>query len=528
VQARIEREGKSMSRDDIKRHIYRNSISNYVFLFARLGLGLVVFRLLIQSLSDEEFGFWALLWSVFGYGILLDFGFGFTAQKRVAELSVHQKWQELSQVLSTIFFVYIGIALILIVFGLTASSLVISLFRVLPENREYFTSVLRIFFCGMGLAFPMGIFPEMLRGQQRISLANYTLLTGYMISFVLVLLCVHYHWGLSVLLIITLSCSIGSELACGIFALKRTPQVKIAPRFFSRNMIHSTMRFSFFAYITTVTTVLLTRTDQFVISTCLAVSAVAVYQAGAKVGEMFTSFALQVPETLSPAAAHLHAKGEKDFLRSLLVNATRFSVMIATPGYLICAFYMEPILRLLTGPGKYHSETFWIGQVLLFWGYTTILTQSVSKRIFMMTGHERRLMWLGLGEALLNLGLSVGLILYYKNVLCVAIGSLCATFFFGWFLIWPWAAREANTSPWKLAQTVLIPTWVACLPLLVIIMLERYFTFPEVRANIYVLGGEAILTFLLAITCMWILALKAEERAHLLALVTKSAKGGTA
>src|SRR4051812_30051173 len=98
-----------MTQEDVKKHIYRNSISNYIFLVARLGLGLVLFRLIYQSLSQEEFGFWALLWSVFGYGILLDFGFGFTAQKRVAELSVHKDWPQLSRVLSTIFFVYVGI-----------------------------------------------------------------------------------------------------------------------------------------------------------------------------------------------------------------------------------------------------------------------------------------------------------------------------------------------------------------------------------------------------------------------------------
>src|SRR5215217_4805536 len=105
-----------MTNEQVKQSIYRNSISNYIFLVARLGLGLVLFRLIWQSLTKEEFGFWALLWSVFGYGILLDFGFGFTAQKRVAELSVHHRWDELSRVLSTIFYCYVGIAAFLIAF----------------------------------------------------------------------------------------------------------------------------------------------------------------------------------------------------------------------------------------------------------------------------------------------------------------------------------------------------------------------------------------------------------------------------
>lgn len=47
-------------------------------------LGLVLFRMMFQSFSEAEFGLWALLWSLFSYGILLDFGFGFTAQKSVS------------------------------------------------------------------------------------------------------------------------------------------------------------------------------------------------------------------------------------------------------------------------------------------------------------------------------------------------------------------------------------------------------------------------------------------------------------
>jgi O-antigen/teichoic acid export membrane protein len=246
----------------------------------------------------------------------------------------------------------------------------------------------------------------------------------------------------------------------------------------------------------------------------LAVSSVAIYLAGAKVSELFTSFALQIPDTLSPAAAHLHAKGDKDFLRSLLLNGTRFSVMVATPMYLICAFYMDELVWLLTGKNDPASMrmTVWTGQVLLFWGYVTILTQSVSKRIFMMSGHERRLMWLGVGEALLNLGLSVVLVWKFKTVFSVAVGSLIATFIFGWFLMWPWAAREANLSAWKLARTVLIPTWIACLPIVGLILLERYITTLEFRNSVYALILEGTMVFGFASICMWRLALNRAER----------------
>src|SRR5262245_66116295 len=126
-----------MTDEDIKRHIWRNTASNYFCMALRMGVGLVLFRWLYQELSQEEFGFWAWLWSVFGYGVLLDFGFGFTAQKRVAELSLRKEWTKLSRVLSTIFFVYVGVAAALILVGILGSDLILGLFpEVSASNRE--------------------------------------------------------------------------------------------------------------------------------------------------------------------------------------------------------------------------------------------------------------------------------------------------------------------------------------------------------------------------------------------------------
>jgi peptidoglycan biosynthesis protein MviN/MurJ (putative lipid II flippase) len=130
----------------------------------------------------------------------------------------------------------------------------------------------------------------------------------------------------------------------------------------------------------------------------------------------------------------------------------------------------------------------------------------------MMTGHERRLMWLGVGEALLNLGLSVVLLSYFKNVVSVAVGSLIATFLFGWFSLWPWAAREANLSGWKLARTVIFPTWLACLPIVAIIILGRILMKPEFQASIYALITEGTLIFMVAAVCLYRVALLPGER----------------
>jgi O-antigen/teichoic acid export membrane protein len=407
--------------------------------------GLILFRLLCKGLPTESFGFWGLIWSLFGYGILLDFGFGFTAMKRVAELSASNRWTELNQVLSTIFFLYCGVAALVVVGVLLGSHQLINLFQdISPGNKEYFRQVLVVFVCGMALSFPLGIFPEILMGKQRIALVNTIFAGGVLGNFVLTSLGLKWGWSLKTLVIIALSSAILPSLASWFYAVKLMPNLRISPAFFSSRMIKGTLSFSVYAYIATVSNMLLAKTDQLVISTTIGVTMVALYQAGAKIGEMFGAFTTQLPDTFSPAAAHLHAKGDKSFLQRLLLDGTRLSVIIATPAYLISAFSMEAVLRFLTDGKNYTYQTYWVAQILLLWQYVTVVTQSVQKRVFMVTGHEKRLMWLGLGEAFLNLVLSVALVLYFKNIICVALGSLIATTVFGCFTVWPWAAREVG------------------------------------------------------------------------------------
>jgi O-antigen/teichoic acid export membrane protein len=271
------------------------------------------------------------------------------------------------------------------------------------------------------------------------------------------------------------------------------------------------MAFSIFAYISTATNIILGKTDQLVLGATLSVSAIALYQAGAKVAEVFAQFTKQLQDTLSPAAAHLHACGDHESVRDLLRRGTRWSSLISTPLYIFCAFELEQLLHLLTGDASMNRETLLVAQVLLFWFYTTTLTHSVSKRIYMMTGHERRLMWLGIGEAVANLALSIVLVLTFRSVVSVAIGSLIPTLFFGWFKLWPWMARDIGIHPLRLLRETLLAPLLCCLPAVLILgIAPHYPPFQgSLLASTFLPGALAVIV---TIWAMWQAALKSEER----------------
>lgn len=505
-----------MNYSDVKRNIWGNSVSNYIRTAIGMTVGLLTFRMLYQGLSREQFGFWSLLWSVFGYGTLLDFGLGFSAQKRVAELSVNQEWDKLSRVLSTILSFYMGVAVVIAGSVLVGSPRIIHWFGVSDGNTAEFRNVLVVFFVGIGLAFPMGIFQEILRGQQRIRLANNLISAAMILRLGFVAAAFRFHWSFMAVMWIALFFALAPDFLAGYLALRRMPDVRLHPRLFSLGMVRETMQFSLFAYLSTATNNVLGKTDQLVLGATLSVGSVAVYQAGSRIAEVFSQFTKQVQDTLSPAAAHLHATGDRDSLRDLLINSLRWSVLLATPLYLLCAFYLGELLEFLTGDHAIEREAFLVGQVLLAWFYTTILTHSVSKRIFMMCGHERRLMWLGLAEAAANLVLSVVLILTFRSVIAVAVGSLIPTLCLGWGWLWPWMAREAGITPWKLFNRTVAPSLVACLPMLVVLVVLRFVVLAPGGSALGAMFIESTLAGLVALAGLWRCALASEERIQLL------------
>ena len=504
-----------MTHAELKRHMVRNTLSNYVRTTVAMMVGLVTFRLLYQHFDKEEFGFWSLLWSVFGYGVLLDFGFGFAAQKRVAELSVAKDWAQLSRVLSSILVFYSGIAALLAGTALLASPWLIECFHVSASRSSEFRWVMVVFFAGIGLAFPMGIFPEILRGQQRISLVNWLITVALLLRVGLILAAMHWHWSFMSIVLIALGSSLGPDLIAAFLAMRWMPEVKLSLRAFDPGSMSETAKFSAFAYLSTATNLVLAKTDQLVITTTLGVAAIVLYQSGAKVAEVFREFTKQVQESLSPAAAHLHAGGHRGELRELMMNSTRWSVIIATPLYLLCAFHLHELLRLLTGEAALSQETWLVGQVLLFWYYTSVITHSVSKRIFMMTGHERKLMWLGVGEAGANLGISIGLALWLKTVVAVALGSLIPTLWFGWVHLWRWMARESGVSSGALLKSTVLPSLVACVPALLILMaFQEWQPFPALHPLVTMVIDSSLAVGV-AIAGLWRFALLPGERSRL-------------
>lgn len=430
-----------------KRHFWRNTASNYIRTITRLLTGLILFRLLFGGLSNAEFGFWSLLWSLFGYGVLLDFGFGFTAQKTVAEKTATGEWEELSRLLSTLLWTFVGLAVLLALVFFAIREPFLAAIDLPPSDYSSYSLAYLIFFAGLALTFPFGLFPEILQGLQRLDLANWLRTSAVVLNFIGIALALYLEARFTVIVLVSVLTTLLPNVAALFVVRRMLPRLSLSPRHFNWSVVRSQLGFSIAAYLITFSNLLMVKSDQAVLGFTLGVGVIAIYQAGHKVAEMFNLFTIQLQEALSPAAASLNAMGDVEGLRDLLLKNSRLAFLVSTPLYALCAAYLEALIQLLTGLEVVPRDSLLVGQIMLLAIYSSQLTNSCSKRILMMCGYEKKLLFWALVDGLVNVLLSVWLAFTYGMV-GVAVGTLIPTVLFGWFYILPLALKYLQLSAW--------------------------------------------------------------------------------
>ncbi len=419
-----------------KYNLWRNALTNYLRMGVSMAGGLVTFRLLYQYFTQEQFGYWALLWSVFGMTVVLDFGMGSAAQRETAYCTAHGEWEKLSRLASTMVWSFALIGALIALIGVAAQPWFLRLIHASPANHAEFQRVFWIFFGALAIGFPTGLFNEILAGIQRLDLINGALMAGSLINVILVFVGVKLGWAMQTFVLIGVTTSLCPNIVTFLLIRRLIPKLSLNPRLFHFPSIKGVLSFSIVAYFITLTNIIISRTDQMVISVCVGVALVAIYQAGFKVAEVFGYGTQQMQQALSPAAAHLRAKGDHASLNELVTKTSRLTVLVSTPAFALCAAYLEPLIRLVTGLKAVSETTHWVGQLLLLSTYSFLLTNSCAKQILVMSGWERPLLRLSVTEAFLNLVLSVVLV-FKLGVVGVAIGTLIPAVLVGWFGVLP-------------------------------------------------------------------------------------------
>ena len=458
-----------------------NTASNYGRVVVRMATGLILFRMLYSNLDSTSFGMWALLWSVFGYGILLDFGFGFACQKVVAEKQVKNEIQGINQMLSTVFWTFCAFAFIIVFIAITARPWALEALISEGADSGEISRTYTYFFIGMAIIFPTGIFTEVLRGMHRFDWVNGAIVFSSLLNFFALWYALENGLDLSLLMVISLATTLLPNLIGAALAFRNLPGLSLSMRHFSWSALKPQIGFSISAYLITCSNIVVGKSDQIVVGLLVGVGGVAIYQAGYKIAEMFNMFVIQIQEALSPLAAAMNASNDRAGFQDVYIKAQRLTLIVSTSLCALCIGYLDSLILVLTGMETVPQEVRNIGLALLLAFLSSQITNSVSKRMLMMSGKERPLLIISVSDAVLNIIISV--VLAWKfGIVGVALGTLIPTLILGWLWVLPLTFSSLNLRPLDWMKKACIPELPFILIGISCLLLYRYL-FPHAASD---------------------------------------------
>lgn len=454
------RAGENMD-SGIARLIRKNTLTNYVLVVIRLVEGVLVTRWMYQYLGKEYYGFWALLWSIFIYVLVLDFGFSKAAQKCTAERLFLHDMPHYNRVVSAVFALqWLMSAVIVLVSAVATLFLPFLTGLTDPEQIAYCRLALIVFGTGIAISFPTGMFPEILVGMKAIYLRNYVLVVGRLAEMIGIY--VLFKLGGSLLSLIFFSISLNLAINLVMFAIirRQLPGFRLRP-----GLCWKTLReladFSVFSYLNSIGNLIIYKTARVILSIGAGLADVGIYQLGTRIPEMVETMTVQYQDNVAPFTADLCKQNRLDLLRDIIITGLRLTSWLLTGGVAMAIFAAPDMLLFLFGESD--PDALAVCRWMLISVFFSVVFRSFAGRIMLMSGHHRMRAIVTWGEAIASLTLSLVLV-YRIGLLGVVFGALIPNAVISLFIMLPFLCRFIKYSLWRLFYRVYLFPMLNAIP----------------------------------------------------------------
>ena len=317
----------------------RNALGIYAVYGVSVVSGLVVTPILLNEIGTEEFGIWAFIGAVTIYLSVLDFGVGPSVVRFTAGARGRQAPQDTNAIASVGLALYGVIGVATIPIGLALAWLVPTLVGA-PDDLVWAARI-STFLVVLSIAarFPLGLFNNLLVGQQRFDLQNTANFVAMALYATAVALLIPHGGGLILLGVLTLVTQV-LRLVLPLGWLRRElPGLRLRRSYVTRDRIRELIAFSWSNFLVHVANKVVFATDIVVVGIVLGAEAAALYAIPAKLFTLAFGLGSVGTSLLYPALAEHEGAGEEEHQRRLLLAGLRGGMAAA-------AFLALPLLLI--------------------------------------------------------------------------------------------------------------------------------------------------------------------------------------
>jgi O-antigen/teichoic acid export membrane protein len=374
-----------------------------------------------------------------------------------------------------------------------------------PEQVMRAQWVLAILGFRVAVGFPMSVFGAVNTARQRFAATGSIAIGVTILQAIATYVVLRAGYGLVSLVASTTSIALLSYLAYYAVARRTFPGMRLSPAHFSRREVREVTAFSAYVFLISIAIQLGYNLDNVIIAAFAGTTSVAVYAVAFRIADYQRQLCNQFNGLLFPVVVRFHAAGETNAVRTTLLEGTRIAVGLIVGVTLCVLVFADVLVERWMGPGFDGSLP---ALYALAVAGVVLVGAGPLGNVLLARGRHRLVAFSCLGEALVNLGLSIVLV-QRLGIAGAAIGTLLAVTASNLFVQLPAACRTVQIPIRSFLRHVATPSLIALVPAGAIAFLLRATATELSLADVF---GRGLLAWLVYIVSFVTLGLNSWER----------------
>jgi len=438
---------------------------NIATSYARFLTGIVAVIFLtpftLSMVGVEQFGLWSLCLAVTGVLGLLDMGFSTAAVKYVAECTGSANHEARNEAVSTLMVVYAALGALCLLLLVSLVPVGIRVFSLDLQQAEIFKNIMAITGAALAVALPLSVFRSALIGAGCFHVVNLVELGTILLNALLVVVLLSTGWSLIGLAIANASVMLSAPLLLMPLAKRMIPEFRLSVGLVRFGRMSEVAPLAAYFMLANIALLITLRSDALIIKGFLPLSAVAAYAIAAKISEYTFLLNKQFSNALMPLVSSSSSAGDQNTVRAILIDGTRFLMIIATPLLGLLFFHAEHIIHFWVGP-QLHEVVLPLRVLLVAVFFSTL--QLNAANVLGMSGGHRGVAWTMIGSALLNILLSL-LLIPRLGLVGAALSTLAAAVVLEFGVMFSRACTQQSVKRIRVLREI-FPVFLSAVPML--------------------------------------------------------------
>jgi len=409
----------------IRLTIARNAVANVARGTAAAVAALAVPPFLTRALPPEKYGAWALVLQLAAYVAYFEFGIHTAVGTFVAHGNERSDFEHRDKIVNTAFALLTGACLLALVLIALLIAFLPEFFRKMPAGLYPDVRIALALVGGsLAIGLPASVFSGIFIGLQRYGTLSVIVGGSKILGAVLLVVIARHGGGIPAMALAMATVSIASYASQGFMSRRYAPDIRFSRGLVSRDIGHELVSYCVSLSVWSFSMLLISGLDLTLVGV-LDFGNVAFYAVAASLVTFAAGLQHHVFGATVPSTAVLHARGDSWRLGRMVIDGTRYGMVLLLLTHLPFLLVAKPILRIWVGPIYAVRATIFLQLLVL----ANIVRLSAVPYNFTLigTGQQRLVILTPILEGIINLAVSV-VAGYYWGAVGIAFGTLCGAF----------------------------------------------------------------------------------------------------